>query len=432
MKGTQMNIILKTLTPHWTGGVDGTTDCLRETGIIGSLRWWYEVIIRGLGGWACDPFRHECPDKDGRVCDACAVFGTTGRRRKFALRVEGGDRLKYDGQVNIRPRGSSQGRGWYLGAGIIGELPCRITPLDKDFNVNHILIPLKLASGWGGIGAKTQSGYGVVTVSTEDGGAINFDINALSLSASNANLTGLTDLKEMFFLKVGFEVQNDQWWKSAKGIHWALNPENRQLKVDRGKQILHEQALKEWLASKVVPLSPVFKDWLRFQSKLITEQWASRYVFGNISQKEGNWCIQCGNQVRENNNGNERQEKPYFCPRCGSSKKTGQIYQNSSRLKTKVFISSAYKKAETWEIRLWGWLPENQDYLPTSFNRKDFLNGLKETLSPEGTFWSSGYLNNVNCREFIWREFNSIRDSLGKEENIKVFLQSLLDGNENT
>ena len=36
-------IKIKTLTPLWTGGVDTTTDRLHETGIIGSLRWWYEV-----------------------------------------------------------------------------------------------------------------------------------------------------------------------------------------------------------------------------------------------------------------------------------------------------------------------------------------------------------------------------------------------------
>ncbi|MGQ9484848.1 MAG: RAMP superfamily CRISPR-associated protein, partial [Desulfosoma sp.] len=35
-----MEIRLQTLTPLWTGGVDGTTDRLHETGLIGSLRWW--------------------------------------------------------------------------------------------------------------------------------------------------------------------------------------------------------------------------------------------------------------------------------------------------------------------------------------------------------------------------------------------------------
>ena len=51
----EFTVKLKALTPIWTGGVDGENTTLRETSIIGSLRWWYEALIRGLGGTACDP-----------------------------------------------------------------------------------------------------------------------------------------------------------------------------------------------------------------------------------------------------------------------------------------------------------------------------------------------------------------------------------------
>lgn len=90
-----MEITLKTLTPLWTGGVDGTTDRLHETGLIGSLRWWYEALVRGLGGYACDPTsddrceydpkKKEPPEK--QLCAACYLFGCTGWARKFRLRV---------------------------------------------------------------------------------------------------------------------------------------------------------------------------------------------------------------------------------------------------------------------------------------------------------------------------------------------------------
>jgi CRISPR-associated protein Cmr1 len=83
-----MEFRLKTLTPIWTGGVDGTCDRLHETGLIGSLRWWYEALVRGLGGYACDPTGEErCPDKDGKRCAACELFGCTGWARKFRLCV---------------------------------------------------------------------------------------------------------------------------------------------------------------------------------------------------------------------------------------------------------------------------------------------------------------------------------------------------------
>lgn len=84
-----MEIKLKTLTPIWTGGVEpGQMDRLHETGIIGSLRWWYEAIVRGLGGHACDPTSDQrCPDKDGRRCVACELFGCTSWQRKFKLLI---------------------------------------------------------------------------------------------------------------------------------------------------------------------------------------------------------------------------------------------------------------------------------------------------------------------------------------------------------
>ncbi len=53
MTQNHLKLELKTLTPLWTGGI-GTMDRIHETSIIGSLRWWYEAIVRGLGGNVCD------------------------------------------------------------------------------------------------------------------------------------------------------------------------------------------------------------------------------------------------------------------------------------------------------------------------------------------------------------------------------------------
>jgi CRISPR-associated protein Cmr1 len=86
---SESTISLKTLTPLWTGGVDQNCDRLHETGLIGSLRWWCEALVRGLGGYACDPTGEaHCPDKDGKRCVACELFGCTGWSRKFRLVVK--------------------------------------------------------------------------------------------------------------------------------------------------------------------------------------------------------------------------------------------------------------------------------------------------------------------------------------------------------
>jgi CRISPR-associated protein Cmr1 len=86
MKDNIFEVKIKSLTPIWTGDENGGNTTLRETGIIGSLRWWYEALIRGLGGTACDPTNTKCNKKNH--CDACELFGCTGWARKFRLDVE--------------------------------------------------------------------------------------------------------------------------------------------------------------------------------------------------------------------------------------------------------------------------------------------------------------------------------------------------------
>ncbi len=79
---------LKALTPVWTGDANQKADRLIPTGLMGSIRWWFEVLVRGLGGKACDPTSDvRCPDKDGRHCVVCELFGCTGWARKFRLMV---------------------------------------------------------------------------------------------------------------------------------------------------------------------------------------------------------------------------------------------------------------------------------------------------------------------------------------------------------
>src|SRR5437773_2033063 len=84
-------LTLTTLTPIWTGGVDKKSDQLHLTSIMGSLRWWYEVLVRSVGGTACDPGKHTClydPTKpQNGLCDVCRVFGATGWARRFKLIV---------------------------------------------------------------------------------------------------------------------------------------------------------------------------------------------------------------------------------------------------------------------------------------------------------------------------------------------------------
>jgi CRISPR-associated protein Cmr1 len=80
--------LLTARAPLWTGDANGQNGRLISTGLLGSIRWWLEVVVRGLGGAACDPSdtSGRC-DPEGRHCVACELFGCTGWARKFRFHV---------------------------------------------------------------------------------------------------------------------------------------------------------------------------------------------------------------------------------------------------------------------------------------------------------------------------------------------------------
>ncbi len=96
MSEEHINVKVRTLTPIWTGGIEGSCDRLHETSIIGSMRWWYEAICSGFG-YACDPSsigRCELSGKEkdikermAKLCPSCALFGCGGFSRQFNLQI---------------------------------------------------------------------------------------------------------------------------------------------------------------------------------------------------------------------------------------------------------------------------------------------------------------------------------------------------------
>lgn len=102
--------VLKARTPIWTGDAGRNGERTVTTGLLGSLRWWFEVLVRGLGGSACDPAESDgrCPDKNDKHCVVCELFGCTGRARKFRFDVldEAGkvkrDQIKKDETFRFR------------------------------------------------------------------------------------------------------------------------------------------------------------------------------------------------------------------------------------------------------------------------------------------------------------------------------------------
>ena len=126
------------LTDVWTGDIDGKAGRVITTGLLGSIRWWFEVLVRGLGGGACDPTQHGCMDREH--CVVCELFGCTGWARKFRFDV-----LDMGGQ----PRRQQIEKN--------NQFQFRFTPLRHVRREEWALLDLtlRLIADYGAIGGKT-------------------------------------------------------------------------------------------------------------------------------------------------------------------------------------------------------------------------------------------------------------------------------------
>lgn len=190
----KLKLTLKTLTPIWTGDVDRDSAELKIPSILGTLRWWYEGIIRGMGAFVCDPTGDDRCQYDektgvGALCPACRLFGCTGWARRFKVesselgtmplffianqavyvsagnwlfRIFGGREL--GGRV-VRGRGKPQ---FTFGVRTLWSENFSLTFTPTRGNGQEILnilaYLLDVVTTWGALGAKPQNGFGQVKV----------------------------------------------------------------------------------------------------------------------------------------------------------------------------------------------------------------------------------------------------------------------------
>lgn len=174
----RMDVTITTLTPLWTGGVEtGKVDRLHETGILGSMRWWIESLVRGMGGNACDPTGQQClydtTKPDDGICDVCRLFGATGWRKCFRLEIEdhtspdNGVQPQIQAQRQYNKNGRNQTPTWYSPQNVndkprSGALTLRIQSLHPDFKPEIIGSLIQFLADWAAIGARPQMGFGVI------------------------------------------------------------------------------------------------------------------------------------------------------------------------------------------------------------------------------------------------------------------------------
>jgi CRISPR-associated protein Cmr1 len=193
-----LTITLKTLTPLWTGGADGTSDRLHVTGLMGSLRWWYEALVRGLGGYVSDPTA-ENPEarsefnakayeearhvgksdaealREGlkTVCPVSYLFGATGWARLFQLQARDVPITPLHFRTTVRMNQSWLRRVFGGETQDIsrltvpyGTVQCQLAQrgYDADYARDQLALVLRFAADYGGLGAKLQHGFGQIAL----------------------------------------------------------------------------------------------------------------------------------------------------------------------------------------------------------------------------------------------------------------------------
>jgi len=215
----ELKLLVRTLTPLWTGDVDRDSPTLRETGIIGSLRWWYEGLGRAMGAHICTPVKGKGCQFDteayqragGRgsekaimaglkgVCRACRLFGCTGWARRFRASVSGLSTLSlffvsnqrmatltgnwlirvFDGKKHTTRNQQGRRRTSFTLSNTTlwgKEFTLTFTPLHTGHTENdscRLAYLLHLITTYGALGAKTQNGFGQVKIIRWEGWADN-------------------------------------------------------------------------------------------------------------------------------------------------------------------------------------------------------------------------------------------------------------------
>jgi len=265
-----LSITLKTLTPLWTGGADGKVDRIHETGIIGSLRWWYEAIVRGLGGYVCDPTA-EAEGKIGRsefdtkayeeakrqgktekeaiqvglqtLCPVSYLFGATGWARLFRLQVFDAPTIALHFVTNLK-----MNEGWlkrvFGGKSqsidnlkvSFGDVKLRLLHrgYDADYAIKQIILVLRLAAEYGGLGARLQYGFGQVAIelpSELQDVNIDNDLQKLNQRLSYCPKYGTSDPSPFnfrYFVSQTYEVSKDKLMGSR--LQWG--PRGHEKRID--------------------------------------------------------------------------------------------------------------------------------------------------------------------------------------------------------
>jgi CRISPR-associated protein Cmr1 len=323
MTSGTVNIECKPLTPVWTGDAHQKSGQLRETSLVGSLRWWYEAILRGVGFYACDPSTGSCvyeeSDKLKGLCLACQLFGGTGYSRRFRLEIEAESTSGQTLEVRLKNPGIADHRGWRIPKELTKPFRLKFVPLFLEgFDTADIGLALRLIERFGAFGAKTSQGQGMVRFKgTPEAdfakwkelltGRPHRQINQPPNSPSLDNMVGVV---------VEVKPQRKDWWQS--------------IRLEMNGFGLSDQST--W-----IPSAPAVRAWMRAEP------------CGSFSVKDRHRLM------------------GWVDPKGRTQPKGSDI-----------FVSHLYREQDRWRMRIFGLLPKSGDHADRRLRELLAAGGLNE------------------------------------------------------
>lgn len=388
-----MEVKIRTCTPIWTGGIEsGKCDRIHETSILGSLRWWMEVLVRGLGGQVNDPTAEKSEERSGLnpekfnakkycelqdevkrrkylrdagLCDVSQIFGATGWKRQFRLEIQNNEisdaKIKHTitaDRTYKNYKGEEKPPTWYFrdskppNAPKNGTFTIKIQSLNPSFKPEIIGGLIQFIADWSALGARPQMGFGVIKI---EGDRLPMQPlhEWLISTAGNEPDKQLPSLKNIFLAKIQSKDSSfDE--KSTFNLKYDL------------RQLFRTNEDKPEAKSN----KPILKK-NKQKDEVAEERELRHFIMG------------------------------------AAPKNSDQDSNSENKEAAKVKISRPYKddKGNT-VMRVWGWIPETSDVYNDSWNQKNILAEIHKHLAD-------------NYQIQTWREMKSTDDA-------EAFLRSLL------
>ena len=415
----EIKVTFNTLTPLWTGDAWQKSDKLKLTGIIGSFRWWFEALVRGMGYKACDcTGDNKCQAEikepkemaNIKLCPACYLFGTTGWKGRFRVMVESEDLQKlYNGKVMVQIKG---GKKWHYESGLMGSATLKFSYEDmvigeKDGSFvkmssafpSILKILLYLISEYGMLGAKTSMGYGVVKfqIKNEDK---NEDIQITEDDWKNFNdfmslfkkqeMRELPNLKDMFFVKFGVNSNISEIINNIKQFY-----------IYNYQDGIVEGNVDKWKDNGWAITSPVVRKCLRC---IFRGKYSEKVCKVNRRCNRNYWWIKSQSNKKNNRKYNLSKTIDYLKLSERETKTIRHFLMGSTDEPefSAIQVSHVYKNRDNLEFRIWGWLP---DKWPIKGKVKDIFQLLSFVFNE--TPWDS-ILPSSNKGGICWKD-NSLQ-----------------------